>query len=254
MTYSRNEQFKEEYKLFFRLLSSEPERGFNYAVNYIKDSSFVHSFLMEAVRRNTIHMTNILPLLVRYFYFKLVKEDRDHQYIKYKEYLQTTIQDISESTEKWSQKPSSNLEVLTLFIKTIKNYLASQNLTPDFISLYLSESQQFRFIYDQAERKRIVLQLREHPMSKSNAKVFKHLCQIIAIDIVDLSLYELISKVNSKEDIDDQAWNLVQKLIFWGDEKATAIKIIKKISQKIENLGLFAKICDYIRESEPVFK
>lgn len=76
----------------------------------------------------------------------------------------------------------------------------------------------------------------------------------MSVDIVDLSLYELISRVNTKEEIDDGSWNIVQKLISWGDDKASALKILKRISQKIEILSLFLKICDYLRESEPIFK
>jgi hypothetical protein len=91
-------------------------------------------------------------------------------------------------------------------------------------------------------------------MSKINAKVFRQLCEKMSVDIVDLSLYELISRVNTKEDIDDESWNIVQKLISWGDDKNTALKILKKISQKIESLTVFLKICEYIRESEAVFR
>lgn len=36
-------------------------------------------------------------------------------------------------------------------------------------------------------------------MSKPNSKILKLLCEKANIDILDLSLYNLISKVNSKE-------------------------------------------------------
>lgn len=90
-------------------------------------------------------------------------------------------------------------------------------------------------------------------MSKTNAKVFRQLCEKMSIDIVDLSLYELIGRVNSQEAIDDESWNIVQKLISWGDSKAVALKILKKLSQKIETLDLLVKLCGFLKESELTF-
>lgn len=73
MTYNKDEESKSESKLFFKLLTTESERAFNYAVNYIKTVSFIYNFLMEGVRRNVIHLTRLLPLLVRFLWFKLEK-------------------------------------------------------------------------------------------------------------------------------------------------------------------------------------
>lgn len=56
-------------------------------------------------------------------------------------------------------------------------------------------------------------------MSKPISLTLQKLCQQMSVDIVELSLYELIGKTNSNEDIDDDSWNIIQKLIYWSDEK-----------------------------------
>lgn len=70
-------------------------------------------------------------------------------------------------------------------------------------------------------------------MSKTNSIILLKLCSKISVDIIELSLYELIGKINSKEDIDDESWTIIQKLVVWADNKTTALKIIKKLCQKI---------------------
>ena len=44
----------------------------------------------------------------------------------------------------------------------------------------------------------------------------------MGVDIVELSLYELFGRVNTKEDIDDEGWTIVQKLIVWGNDRKVA--------------------------------
>ena len=39
-------------------------------------------------------------------------------------------------------------------------------------------------------------------MSKSNTLTLKKLCELVGVDIIELSLYELFGKVNSRDDID----------------------------------------------------
>ena len=56
-------------------------------------------------------------------------------------------------------------------------------------------------------------------MTKSNAKILKSLTDKAGIDLIEISLYNLISRVNTSEMMDDYCWNIVQKLIFWGEDK-----------------------------------
>lgn len=56
----------------------------------------------------------------------------------------------------------------------------------------------------------------------------------MGVDIVDLSLYELFGRVNTKEDVDNEGWTVVQKMIFWGsNDRKVAQNVVKKMSQKI---------------------
>jgi hypothetical protein len=86
-------------------------------------------------------------------------------------------------------------------------------------------------------------------MSKVNSKILKSLCERVGIDILELSIYNLVSRVNSKETIDDECWTIAQKLIYWGDDRKSAYSIVQKLSQKIEVLDIFVSIVDYLRES-----
>jgi len=40
-------------------------------------------------------------------------------------------------------------------------------------------------------------------MNKTNSLVLKKLCGYMGVDIVELSLYELFGRVNTKEDVDN---------------------------------------------------
>jgi hypothetical protein len=56
-------------------------------------------------------------------------------------------------------------------------------------------------------------------MTKNNSKILKSLCEKAKIDILELSIYNLMSKVNSKETLDDECWTICQKFIYWGEER-----------------------------------
>lgn len=79
----------------------------------------------------------------------------------------------------------------------------------------------------------MLVDLRQQPMSKNNAKVLRMLCEKASIDIIELSIYNLVSQVNSKEIINSECWTIAQKLSFWGDDKPIAYSIVQKLSQKI---------------------
>ncbi len=91
-------------------------------------------------------------------------------------------------------------------------------------------------------------------MAKNNTKVLRMLCEESAIDIVEISIYNLVSQVNSKEVMTSECWTIAQKLIFWGEERSLAYAITQKLSQKIEILSILVSLVDYLRESEPNYK
>jgi hypothetical protein len=185
------------------LLTAEPERAFNYAVNYVSGVGFVMGFLMEGVKRDVLHLTNVLGLIVRYLFFKLEKGDGNHQYVGYRDYLKKEMGEMLGSIRKWQTSPLVNSEVLAIFKKTVHNYEISQLVTLEFLSLYVKDSEFFRFMYDEGARKTMLVEAREQPMTKASAQLFKHICGKVEVDIVELSLFELLSKVNSMEDIDN---------------------------------------------------
>ena len=73
-TYDKDEAFRAQSQLFFRLLTSDPDRAMNYAVNYIKDVNFVMKFILEGMKRSVIRMRNALTFSLRYLYFVMEKE------------------------------------------------------------------------------------------------------------------------------------------------------------------------------------
>lgn len=76
----------------------------------------------------------------------------------------------------------------------------------------------------------------------------------MSIDIIDLSVYNLYSKANLSEEVDNEGWTIVQKLIYWGECKEVAYSVVQKLSQKIVSLKLLVSIYEYIRESEQVYR
>lgn len=68
----------------------------------------------------------------------------------------------------------------------------------------------------------MVLELRGQPMTKPNARILRRLCTRMGVDIVELSLYELAGKLNSEEEMEDAQWDIVLKLIFWGQDRPNA--------------------------------
>ena len=95
--------------------------------------------------------------------------------------------------------PSTNNYLLATFKKIVNNYEFSQLVTAEFISMYIVDSLLFKFYYDEGERKHLILELRQQPMTRNSVHIFKKLCYKLGIDIVDLSVYELISRVNSND-------------------------------------------------------
>lgn len=118
----------------------------------------------------------------------------------------------------------------------VKNYAIHKIVTEEFIELYIHPSILYKFLYEETFRKKTLVDLREQPMTKPNSKILKLLCEKVGIDILELSIYNLVSRVNSKETIDDECWTIAQKLIHWGDDRKTAESIVQKLSQKIEAL------------------
>ena len=80
-------------------------------------------------------------------------------------------------------------------------------------------------------------------MNKTNSLVFNRLCRHMGVDIVELSLYELFGRVNTKEEVDNEAWTMVQKLIFWGgSDQKVAQSVVRKMAVKIESLAVLVRI------------
>lgn len=84
-------------------------------------------------------------------------------------------------------------------------------------------------------------------MSKPNSKVLKSLCERAGVDILELSLYNLMSRANSREQLDDEAWTIAQKLIHWGDNPLVAAAVVKRLGQKIEALSLLVQLLEFLR-------
>lgn len=137
---------------------------------------------------------------------------------------------IVDYAEKEAVNPSFTLANLR---KMVKNYVIQKIVTEEFIELYIHPSILYKFLYEETFRKKILVDLREQPMTKPNSKILKLLCEKVGIDILELSIYNLVSRVNSKETIDDECWTIAQKLIHWGDDRKTAESIVQKLSQKI---------------------
>ena len=133
---------------FFKLLTTDPLRAFNYALNYLKNISFVATFLMEAAIRNVIDMHNVMSFLVRVLYFRLVKDDRNREYIRFKEYVDKDLGEIVRSLQSWQEIPSVDSEILGLFKKAVRNYKASKIVTPDFLNSYVKHHNLFKFTFD----------------------------------------------------------------------------------------------------------
>lgn len=83
--------------LFFKLLPCDVNRAFNYAVNYINATDFIVNFLIEGVKRDVIHVTNVFEPMLRFLYFKLIREERKTEYIKMTEYNSISIKELTET-------------------------------------------------------------------------------------------------------------------------------------------------------------
>ena len=77
-TYDKDEAFRTQSQLFFRLMTSEPDRAMNYAVNYMKDVNFVMKFILEGMKRSVIRMKNALLFVPRYLYFAMERETKGY--------------------------------------------------------------------------------------------------------------------------------------------------------------------------------
>jgi len=50
-------------------MTVEPDRAFYYAINYEMPVNFIINFMLEGAKKNIIHLTNLLPFIIRYLYF-----------------------------------------------------------------------------------------------------------------------------------------------------------------------------------------
>ena len=82
--------------------------------------------------------------------------------------------------------------------------------------MYIQSPNQYKFLFEDTFRRPFLVELREQPMDKNNANILKTMSNRVGIDIISISLYNLISRVNNSQALDDYCWNIVQKLIFWG--------------------------------------
>ena len=93
-------------------------RAFNYAVNFNITPAFIVSFLSEGLKRGVLHLHHLLPYLIRYLYFRLLREQRDYQYIRYREFKIAGLQELTD-VSRWEQIPSVNGYVFTHLKKNI---------------------------------------------------------------------------------------------------------------------------------------
>jgi hypothetical protein len=94
MTFNDGEDIKTNHFLFFHLLTIEPERSLNYAVNYGMSPIFVVNFVVEGVKKGVLHMHNAVGFLIKSLYFYAKKEETKIAYINLKEYSSTTVEAI----------------------------------------------------------------------------------------------------------------------------------------------------------------
>ena len=86
---------------------------------------FCYVFIMEAAKRNVINLENALPLLVRFFYWK-VNKGAGNRHVGLREYNEVKMTEIV----KYEGKGEGNREDLIIFGKIVKNYQASLVVTP----------------------------------------------------------------------------------------------------------------------------
>ena len=54
--------------------------------------------------------------------------------------------------------------------------------------------------------------------------------------------------------MDEESWNIVGKLIYWGNEAETAQVIVRKLTAKVEGLGVLLSVLEYIREAHEHYR
>jgi hypothetical protein len=244
LAFNEEVEFKRKHGLFFKLMGIEPERSFYYAVNYKMPATFVVNFIGEGVRKGILSSRNILPHLIKYLFFLIKKElSSTYQYIKYKEYCAFPLEEILKTDlNSWRKMQGVNSYAVEHLGKMIGNYQCLQIAKEEFLSLYVSDSQRYRFVFDDKSRKDKLVELRDQPMGKADAYILKRLCEVMSIDIIELSFYNLYSKINLNDEIDNESWIIVQKLIYWGEDRAVARAIVQKLAQKIVSIKSLVSI------------
>ena len=53
---------------------------------------FVVDFMIDGAQKNVFHLSNILPVTLRYLYYQLTKEEQNLSYISYKNYKKSKIE------------------------------------------------------------------------------------------------------------------------------------------------------------------
>ena len=70
-------------------------------------------------------------------------------------------------------------------------------------------------------------------MSKPNALILFTLCKEMEVDIIELSVYELLGRVNTQETIEEDGWNICQKIGYWIEDENVGLNVVRKVSTKV---------------------
>lgn len=73
------------------MMTVEPDQAFNYAINYNMPVDFVVDFMIDGAQKGVFHLTNILPVTLRYLCYQLMKEEQNLTYISFKDYKKPRI-------------------------------------------------------------------------------------------------------------------------------------------------------------------
>ena len=78
------------------------------------------------------------------------------------------------------------------------------------------------FLYDENYREKHLIALKDEPMGKNDIKLYRQLCLINGLNILDLILFNLTNQLNtievrSSERIfeDESVQNVLQKIVTW---------------------------------------
>jgi hypothetical protein len=141
---------------------------------------FVTNFLLEGLKRSVLHTNNTLPLLLKFLFFA-AKREGGHPYVGLRDYAGTGVEAIA--GEKAGEAVGGGY-ASAAFERMLRNYQAQRVASREFLDLYLSPRDLFKFTYEEPFRRDVLVGLREQPMSKACARVLRALCERSGVDIL----------------------------------------------------------------------